>query len=102
MVSKLSQHIKTVAATENNIQIHCKELIEQMNIVVIGLGYVGLPLAVQLAKHFDVWGLDINASRVEEPMKLTKIGLLHQPCNSAPNLRLAPQPMPILLLFQRL
>jgi UDP-N-acetyl-D-glucosamine/UDP-N-acetyl-D-galactosamine dehydrogenase len=66
MVSKLSQHIKTVAATENNIQIHCKELIEQMNIVVIGLGYVGLPLAVQLAKHFDVWGLDINAGRVEE------------------------------------
>lgn len=37
-----------------------------MNIVVIGLGYVGLPLAVQLAKHFDVWGLDINAARVAE------------------------------------
>jgi UDP-N-acetyl-D-glucosamine/UDP-N-acetyl-D-galactosamine dehydrogenase len=37
-----------------------------MNIVVIGLGYVGLPLAVQLAKHFDVWGLDINVARVAE------------------------------------
>jgi UDP-N-acetyl-D-glucosamine/UDP-N-acetyl-D-galactosamine dehydrogenase len=37
-----------------------------MNIVVIGLGYVGLPLAVQLAKHFDVWGLDINSARVAE------------------------------------
>ena len=37
-----------------------------MRIVVIGLGYVGLPLAVQLAKYFDTWGLDINATRIEE------------------------------------
>ncbi len=37
-----------------------------MNIIVIGLGYVGLPLAVQLAKHFDVWGLDINVGRIDE------------------------------------
>ena len=35
-------------------------------IVVIGLGYVGLPLAVSLARHFDVLGLDIDAGRVEE------------------------------------
>lgn len=35
-------------------------------IVVIGLGYVGLPLAVALARHFDVLGLDIDAGRVEE------------------------------------
>ncbi len=37
-----------------------------MRIVVIGLGYVGLPLAVQLAKHFETWGLDINAARIAE------------------------------------
>ena len=37
-----------------------------MKIVVIGLGYVGLPLAVQLAKHFETWGLDINAQRIAE------------------------------------
>ena len=37
-----------------------------MRIIVIGLGYVGLPLAVQLAKHFETWGLDINAARIEE------------------------------------
>ena len=37
-----------------------------MRIVVIGLGYVGLPLAVQLAKHFDTWGLDINQARISE------------------------------------
>ena len=35
-------------------------------IAVIGLGYVGLPLAVHLAKHFPVIGLDIDANRVDE------------------------------------
>jgi UDP-N-acetyl-D-galactosamine dehydrogenase len=35
-------------------------------VVVVGLGYVGLPLAVALAKRFDVTGLDIDARRVEE------------------------------------
>lgn len=35
-------------------------------ISVIGLGYVGLPLAVALARHFDVIGFDIGKSRIEE------------------------------------
>ncbi len=35
-------------------------------IAVIGLGYVGLPLAVHLARHFDVVGYDVNAERVAE------------------------------------
>ena len=35
-------------------------------IVVIGLGYVGLPLAVEFSKKFDVIGFDINKSRIEE------------------------------------
>ncbi|HEX9953998.1 MAG TPA: nucleotide sugar dehydrogenase [Allosphingosinicella sp.] len=35
-------------------------------IVVIGLGYVGLPLAVALARSFPTVGLDINTRRVEE------------------------------------
>jgi UDP-N-acetyl-D-glucosamine/UDP-N-acetyl-D-galactosamine dehydrogenase len=35
-------------------------------IVVIGLGYVGLPLAVALARKFDVTGFDIDAERIEE------------------------------------
>ncbi len=33
---------------------------------VVGLGYVGLPLAVALAKHLEVVGFDINAKRVEQ------------------------------------
>jgi len=37
-----------------------------MNIVIIGLGYVGLPLAVQLARHFPTWGIDIDSERIHE------------------------------------
>jgi UDP-N-acetyl-D-galactosamine dehydrogenase len=32
---------------------------------VVGLGYVGLPLALEFAKYFDVIGFDINKARVE-------------------------------------
>jgi UDP-N-acetyl-D-glucosamine/UDP-N-acetyl-D-galactosamine dehydrogenase len=35
-------------------------------IAVVGLGYVGLPLAVHLARHFAVVGFDIKRSRIEE------------------------------------
>jgi UDP-N-acetyl-D-galactosamine dehydrogenase len=35
-------------------------------IVVVGLGYVGLPLAVALARRFDVVGLDVNQQRIDE------------------------------------
>lgn len=37
-----------------------------MHIVIVGLGYVGLPLAVEIARHFDATGLDIDAGRVEQ------------------------------------
>ena len=40
-------------------------------IAVIGLGYVGLPLAVQLAKNFIVTGFDINKSRIDELKEYT-------------------------------
>jgi UDP-N-acetyl-D-galactosamine dehydrogenase len=35
-------------------------------VAVIGLGYVGLPLAVALAKHFSTVGIDIDQGRVDE------------------------------------
>jgi UDP-N-acetyl-D-galactosamine dehydrogenase len=35
-------------------------------IAVIGMGYVGLPLAVALAEHFEVIGFDIDQSRVSD------------------------------------
>ena len=33
---------------------------------MIGLGYVGLPLAVEFAKHYPVTGFDINQTRINE------------------------------------
>ena len=39
---------------------------QQARIGIIGLGYVGLPLAVAFAEKYRVVGLDINVSRVEE------------------------------------
>ncbi|WP_440931802.1 nucleotide sugar dehydrogenase [Candidatus Pelagibacter sp.] len=36
---------------------------------VVGLGYVGLPLAVELGKHFKVKGYDISQKRIEEIKK---------------------------------
>lgn len=36
------------------------------NIAVIGLGYVGLPLAVAFAKHYPTIGYDINDDRINE------------------------------------
>jgi UDP-N-acetyl-D-galactosamine dehydrogenase len=35
-------------------------------VAVIGLGYVGLPLAVEFAKHFRTLGYDIDQSRVDQ------------------------------------
>ena len=40
--------------------------IQEVKIAVIGLGYVGLPLAVAFAKKFPVVGFDINQHRVTE------------------------------------
>lgn len=37
----------------------------QKSICVIGLGYVGLPIALEFAKKFKVVGFDINQSRVD-------------------------------------
>ena len=33
---------------------------------VIGLGYVGAPLACALANHYTVVGFDVNQQRIEE------------------------------------
>lgn len=38
-------------------------------IAVIGLGYVGLPLAIEFAKKYKVVGFDINADRITELQK---------------------------------
>jgi len=40
--------------------------IEETKIAIIGLGYVGLPLAVAFAEKYQVVGIDINQSRITE------------------------------------
>jgi UDP-N-acetyl-D-galactosamine dehydrogenase len=37
-----------------------------IKVAIVGLGYVGLPLAVEFAKHFDVTGFDISSKRISE------------------------------------
>jgi len=41
----------------------------EKKIAVIGLGYVGLPLALEFAKRYPTVGFDINGPRVDELMK---------------------------------
>ena len=38
--------------------------LEQARIGIIGLGYVGLPLALEFGKHYDTVGFDLRAERV--------------------------------------
>jgi len=40
--------------------------LENSKIAIIGLGYVGLPLAIEFGKKYKVLGFDINQARVEE------------------------------------
>ena len=43
-----------------------QELIDKKaKLAVIGLGYVGLPIALEFARKLSVIGFDINAKRVE-------------------------------------
>ena len=36
------------------------------NIAIIGLGYVGLPLAIEFGKNFNTIGFDINENRIND------------------------------------
>ena len=40
--------------------------LRKCRIGIVGLGYVGLPLAVEFGKHFDAVGFDIKAHRIAE------------------------------------
>lgn len=39
---------------------------ERPKILIVGLGYVGLPLGIALARHFDVTGFDVDQQRISE------------------------------------
>ena len=40
--------------------------LQDTKLAIIGLGYVGLPLAVEFGKHYDTVGFDINQRRIDE------------------------------------
>lgn len=40
--------------------------LDSLNIGIVGLGYVGLPLAVEFGKKYPTLGFDINVARVQE------------------------------------
>ena len=42
---------------------------KKIKISIVGLGYVGLPLALALGKHFDVIGYDYNKERINQLIK---------------------------------
>jgi UDP-N-acetyl-D-galactosamine dehydrogenase len=42
---------------------------QNIHIAIIGLGYVGLPLAVEFARKYQVTGFDVKESRVSELSK---------------------------------
>ena len=43
-----------------------RDSLTDLKIGIIGLGYVGLPLAVEFGKKYPVLGFDINQKRVDE------------------------------------
>lgn len=45
--------------------------LDKANIAIIGLGYVGLPLAVELGQKYKTIGFDINHKRIDELKKGT-------------------------------
>jgi UDP-N-acetyl-D-galactosamine dehydrogenase len=40
--------------------------LEQTKLAIVGLGYVGLPLAVEFGKRYATLGFDVNAARIAE------------------------------------
>ena len=47
------------------MKIYQKLVEKEESLAVIGLGYVGLPIALEFAKKIKVIGFDINSERVE-------------------------------------
>lgn len=43
-----------------------KKVSEKLQIAIIGMGYVGLPLAIEFGKKFDVIGFDVKKERLEK------------------------------------
>lgn len=40
-----------------------------VKIMVVGLGYVGLPISISFAKKFETYGFDINKEKINIKME---------------------------------
>ncbi len=60
--------------------IYEKLVNKETKLAVIGLGYVGLPIALEFAKQIDVIGFDINEKRIGgsylHPQRVSKLSKL--------------------------
>ena len=54
-----------VPSTEIFMSMHLELVNKKSKLAVVGLGYVGLPIALEFAKKISVIGFDLNRSRVE-------------------------------------
>lgn len=50
-------------------EANLENALDRVKIAIIGLGYVGLPLAIEFAKKYKVVGFDIDQGRIEELKK---------------------------------
>lgn len=50
-------------------EANLENALDRVKIAIIGLGYVGLPLAIEFAKKYKVVGFDIDKGRIEELKK---------------------------------
>ena len=49
----------------------------KIKIAVIGLGYVGLPLAVEFGKKYYTYGFDINRKRISQLKNIDKTEVIN-------------------------
>ena len=70
---------------------------EQTRIAIIGLGYVGLPLAVEFGKHFHTMGFDLNTARIAELAagRDSTLEVGEDELRACPNLRYTTEPAAI-------
>ncbi len=62
LLTQNENQVKDAAVQFDNVFNRIENKLDK--IALIGLGYVGLPIALEFAKHFKVVGFDINAKRI--------------------------------------
>src|ERR1700748_682338 len=58
----MHRSVRAPDVTDRDVRLRLRKC----RIGVIGLGYVGLPLAVEFGKHFETIGFDVKAHRIAE------------------------------------